>query len=86
MAIVSLITDFATGDFEIGSMYGVILNIAPETKIVDLTHSIPPQDVVDAAVILSRHFYYFPSGTIHVVVVDPRVGTNRCPMAAKIGY
>lgn len=84
MKIISLMTDFGTGDFEIGSMRGVILKLAPATKIVDLTHDIPPQDVLDAAVILSRHFYYFPPGTIHVVVVDPGVGTTRRPIAALI--
>ncbi len=84
MKIVSLITDFGTGDFEIGSMCGVVLNIAPETNIVDLTHEIPPQDVMDAAVVLSRHFFYFPAGSIHVVVVDPGVGTSRNPIAAFI--
>ena len=53
-------TDFGTGDFEIGSMIGVILKIDPETKIADLTHDISPQDVLEAAVILSRHFSIFP--------------------------
>lgn len=77
-------TDFGTGDFEIGSMSGVILSLAPETKLVDLTHDIPPQDVLDAAVILSRHFFYFPPGSIHVVVVDPGIGTSRRPIAAFI--
>jgi len=84
MRIVSLTTDFGIGDFEIGSMCGVILNLAPDTKIADLTHAIPPQNVLDAAVILSRHFYYFPPDSIHVVVVDPGVGTDRRPLAALI--
>lgn len=84
MKTVSLTTDFGTGDFEIGSMCGVILNIAPETNIVDLTHEIPPQDVIDAAVVLSRHFFYFSPGSIHIVVVDPGVGTSRNPIAALI--
>ena len=84
MKIVSLMTDFGSGDFEIGSMCGVILSIAPETNIVDLTHEIPPQDIMDAAVVLSRHFFYFPAGSIHVVVIDPGVGTSRNPIAALI--
>ncbi len=84
MKIVSLMTDFGTGDFEIGAMCGVILSIAPETNFADLTHDIPPQDVLDAAILLSRHFFYFPPESIHVVVVDPGVGTARRPIAAMI--
>ena len=84
MRIVSLMTDFGTGDFKIGSMSGVILSLAPETKLVDLTHDIPPHDVLDAAVILSRYFYYFPPYSIHVVVVDPGVEISPRAIAASI--
>ncbi len=85
MKIVSLMNDFGTGDFEIGSMSGVILNLAPETKLDDLTRVSPPQDVLDASVILSRHFYYFLPGSIHVVVVDSEVEADTCPLAARRG-
>jgi S-adenosylmethionine hydrolase len=66
-------------------MKGVILNIAPQTQIVDLSHLISPQNVREAALILARSVPYFPAGAIHVVVVDPGVGTNRRPIAAQIG-
>ena len=58
-------------------MSGVILSSAPETKLDDLTHDLPSQGVFGATVMLSRYFYSFPPGSIHVFVVDPGVGTNR---------
>jgi S-adenosylmethionine hydrolase len=85
MKHLSLTTDFGTGDFEIGTLSGVIYSIAPDTLIADLTHDIPPQNILDAAVVLSRHTPYFPEGSIHVVVVDPGVGTTRRPIAARLG-
>lgn len=85
MAVVSLTTDFGSSDFEIGSVSAVVLSRAPEAKIADLTHDVPPQNVLDAAVILSRHVFYFPPNSVHVVVVDPGVGTIRRPIAAQLG-
>ena len=66
-------------------MKGVINGIAPQTKIIDISHDISPQNIREAALILSRSAPYFPDGTIHVVVVDPGVGTDRWPIAAQLG-
>jgi S-adenosylmethionine hydrolase len=66
-------------------MKGVIWRIAPRVQIADLSHTIRPQDVRQAALILARQVYYFPENTIHVAVVDPGVGTARRPIAAQIG-
>ena len=66
-------------------MKGVIWRIAPSVQIADLSHTIRPQDVRQAALILARQVYYFPENTIHVAVVDPGVGTARRPIAAQIG-
>lgn len=66
-----------------GAMKGVILGINPDVRLVDITHSIAPQDVMEAAYVLRDAAYYFPPGTIHLVVVDPGVGTARRPIAAR---
>ena len=85
MSIVTLTTDFGLKDGNVGVMKGVILGIAPQAQIVDLSHLIQAQDILEAALILRRSVPYFPAGTIHVVVVDPGVGTHRRPLAARIG-
>ena len=66
-------------------MKGVIWGICPEAQISDLSHMISPQNILEAALILARSATYFPKDSIHVVVVDPGVGTARHPMAARIG-
>ena len=81
--IITLTTDFGTADTFVGVMKGVILHIAPGAQIVDLTHDIPPQSVHAGAYALASAHRYFPSGTIHVVVVDPGVGTRRHPIAVR---
>ncbi len=85
MTVITLTTDFGTGDYGAGLLHGVIRRIAPEAKIVDLTHEIPPQDILLAQIILENAVPYFPQGSIHVVVVDPGVGTERRPIAASVG-
>ncbi len=85
MSIMTLLTDFGLKDGNVGVMKGVIWKIAPEVQIADLSHLIPPQDVQEGALILSRSAPYFPPGTIHVAVVDPGVGTIRRPIAARLG-
>ena len=75
--IITLMTDFGTSDHYVGVMKGVALNINPQVQIVDITHSIPPQDVRGAAFLIDSAYRYFPTGTIHVVVVDPEVGSGR---------
>jgi len=83
--IITLLTDFGLEDGTVGVMKGVILGIAPQARLVDLSHGIGPQDVRAAAFVLGRIAPYFPDGTIHLVVVDPGVGTQRRSMAARLG-
>jgi S-adenosylmethionine hydrolase len=78
--LITLTTDFGYDDPFVGVMKGVILKINPETRIVDITHGIRPQDVQEAAFIIGMNYRYFPSDTIHVVVVDPGVGSARRPL------
>jgi S-adenosylmethionine hydrolase len=85
MSVVTLTTDFGSGDYAIGQMKGVILGLAPEAKIVDLTHEIPRHNILAAQFELENAVPYFPAGTIHVVVVDPGVGTHRRAIAARLG-
>ena len=77
MPIITLLTDFGTEDEYVGVMKGTILSIHPQAVIVDLTHHVSPQQVLQAAHILEASYRYFPEGTIHVIVVDPGVGTDR---------
>jgi S-adenosylmethionine hydrolase len=83
--MITLTTDFGLKDGNVGVMKGVIWKIAPGTPVADLSHLIEPQNIREAALILYRSAPYFPDGCIHVVVVDPGVGTARRPMAAQIG-
>jgi len=82
---ISILTVFGTKDGNVGVMKGVILNIAPRTRIVDLSHTIGAQNVPEAGLVLLRSAPYFPDGSIHLVVVDPGVGTDRRPIAAQLG-
>lgn len=75
--IVTLTTDFGSSDPFVAIMKGVMLSIGPELNIIDVTHSITPYDTVQAALCVSRFRNYFPKGTVHVVVVDPGVGSKR---------
>jgi len=83
MRIITLTTDFGLTDPFVGVMKGVILSISPESTLVDLTHAIPPQDIVSGALALESAVDYFPSGTIHVAVVDPGVGSERRDIAVE---
>jgi S-adenosylmethionine hydrolase len=85
MTIVTLLTDFGLNDEYAGMLKGILWSIAPTCQIVDLTHQIPPQDVLQAALMLGRTTSYFPAGSIHLAVVDPGVGTSRRPIAAQLG-
>ncbi len=85
MSLITLMTDFGLKDGNVGVMKGVILGIAPRAQLVDLTHLIQPQNIPEAALILRRSAPYFPPDTIHLVVVDPGVGTARRPIVAQIG-
>jgi len=79
--IITLTTDFGLADSYVGTMKGVILNIAPTTRIVDITHDVSPQNIHQAAYIVQTFYRYFPSGTIHLVIVDPGVGSARGAVA-----
>lgn len=79
--IITLITDFGTADGYVGEMKGVLLSRAPDAQIVDVTHDIPPQDVERARLTLARVWRRFPAGTVHLVVVDPGVGSSRAALA-----
>jgi S-adenosylmethionine hydrolase len=85
MTVITLMTDFGIKDGNVGVMKGVIWEICPTVQISDLSHMIQAQNIREAAYILVRSVPYFPKGSIHVVVVDPGVGTKRRPMAAHIG-
>jgi hypothetical protein len=74
---ITLTTDFGTSDHFVGTMKGVILAIAPRVQIVDVTHEIPPFSVQEGAFAIAQAWRYFPRGSIHVVVVDPGVGSAR---------
>lgn len=85
MSTITLMTDFGLKDGNVGVMKGVINSLSPSTQIIDISHLISPQNIAEAALILTRSAPYFACGTIHVVVIDPGVGTKRRPMAARIG-
>ncbi len=78
--IITLTTDFGLNDHFVGTIKGVILNISPEIEIVDISHSVQAFDVLDGALTIAQSYSYFPSGTVHLVVVDPGVGTARRPI------
>lgn len=84
-SIITLTTDFGTDSPYVAQMKGTILGRNPQAAIVDVTHAIPPQDVYAGALVLEQVEAYFPTGTIHVVVVDPGVGTERALICAIIG-
>jgi S-adenosyl-L-methionine hydrolase (adenosine-forming) len=83
--IISLMTDFGIKDGNVGVMKGVIWGICPGAQISDLSNMIQAQNIREAAYIFARSVPYFPKGSIHIVIVDPGVGTERRPMAAQIG-
>ncbi len=81
--IITLITDFDTTDHFVGTMKGVIYGINPDVEIVDICHKVASYDIFDAAFTLSQSYRFFPSDTIHMVVVDPGVGTSRRPLLVR---
>ncbi|HEY7019679.1 MAG TPA: SAM-dependent chlorinase/fluorinase [Ktedonobacterales bacterium] len=80
-SLVTLLTDFGQQDSYVGVIKGVILSLAPQTMLVDLTHAVPPQDVLTGAWMLHISWRYFPEGTIILAVVDPGVGSARRAVA-----
>lgn len=81
--IITLLTDFGTADGYVAELKGVLLSAAPDVTIVDLSHEIPRQDVESARLAVARYWRRFPSGTVHVVVVDPGVGSDRTALAVS---
>jgi len=83
--VIAMLTDFGTRDHYTGAMKGVALGICPDVTIVDITHELPPHDVLTGALELSACYRYFPSATIFLVVVDPGVGSSRRGLAVEAG-
>lgn len=80
--IVTLTTDFGLNDHFVGALKGVILNIVPDANIVDICHTVQAFDILDGALALAQSYAYFPARTVHLVVVDPGVGSSRRPIIA----
>lgn len=83
--LLTLTTDFGSRDAYVAAMKGVILSIHPAARLIDITHEVTPQDVMEAAFVLRQAVPFFPAGTVHLVVVDPGVGTRRRPLALRHG-
>lgn len=81
--LITLLTDFGTQDSYVGIMKGVIAGLCPQAQVIDLTHDIPPQDIAAARFNVVNAYLYFPAATIHVVVVDPGVGSARRAIAVQ---
>jgi S-adenosylmethionine hydrolase len=84
-SLVTLLTDFGLRDPYPAAMKGVILRTCPAARIVDISHGVPAHDVLAGALVLAQAAPYFPPGTVHVVVVDPGVGTDRSVLVARFG-
>ena len=83
--IITLTTDFGLSDHYVGVMKGVLLGIAPDAALVDITHAVTPYEIPQAAFLLAQAWPHFPPGTVHLVVVDPGVGTARRPILVQAG-
>lgn len=84
MSLITLLTDFGTEDEYVGLMKGVILSINPRVVIVDISHQIGSQNVAQAAFTIHASYRYFPPGSVHLIVVDPGVGTKRDLLALEM--
>lgn len=83
--IVTLLTDYGLNDHFVGVMKGVIAEIAPQARVIDINHQVQSQDVPEAAHMMAQSAPHFPAGTVHVAGIDPGVGTQRRSLAAQIG-
>ncbi|HET7583632.1 MAG TPA: SAM-dependent chlorinase/fluorinase [Gemmatimonadaceae bacterium] len=81
MSIITLLTDFGTADGYVGEVQGVLLSLVPAVTLVAIAHDVPAHDVEHARLALARYWRRFPEGTVHLVVVDPGVGTDRAAIA-----
>ncbi|MFO7560532.1 MAG: SAM-dependent chlorinase/fluorinase [Desulfobacterales bacterium] len=84
-SVITLTTDFGISDPYVGMMKGIILTVNPAARVIDLSHSIEPQNLVQAGWVIKTAFTAFPAGTVHVIVVDPGVGTDRRIIAVEAG-
>lgn len=82
--IITLTTDFGLKDFYVGAMKAAILEIAPNANLIDISHAIPPQNIMTGAWVVRNAAFLYPKNTVHLVVIDPTVGSNRKPIIAKI--
>jgi S-adenosyl-L-methionine hydrolase (adenosine-forming) len=83
LSLITLLTDFGTADGYVGEVKGVIATLAPGVPILDVSHQLAAQDVEAARLALARYWRRFPRGTVHMVVVDPGVGTSRAALAVQ---
>src|SRR6516165_1929781 len=81
--IVTFTTDFGLNDAFVGIMHGVVLNIHAEAKLVDICHAVASYDIFDGAWTIAQSYRFFPPRTVHVIVVDPGVGSERRPIVAE---
>jgi S-adenosyl-L-methionine hydrolase (adenosine-forming) len=81
--IITFTTDFGLTDHYVGTMKGVILNINPSAHVVDISNAVQSYDVLDGALAIAQAYRYFPANTIHLVIVDPGVGTSRRPLLVR---
>jgi S-adenosylmethionine hydrolase len=81
--VITLTTDFGLNDHFVGTVKGVILNIVPDVEIVDISHAVQSFDIFDGALTIAQAYSYFPADTVHLVVVDPGVGTTRRALVVK---
>lgn len=82
--IITLTTDFGSQDYYVSAMKAVILGISPEVRFVDISHDLPPQDIMAGAWVLKNTAFLYPPGTIHLAVIDPGVGTTRHPVLVRV--
>ncbi|NLX07443.1 MAG: SAM-dependent chlorinase/fluorinase [Phycisphaerae bacterium] len=85
MATITLTSDFGLADYHVGAIKGIILQIVPDVRLVDITHEIAPHDVLGGALVLREAWRAFAPGTIHVAIVDPGVGSQRKIILAQYG-
>ena len=85
LPIITLLSDFGTADHYVSAMKGVILSIAPQARLVDVSHEVESQNVLSVAYLLANSLPWYPAGTIHLAVVDPGVGSDRRIIAGRWG-
>jgi S-adenosylmethionine hydrolase len=83
--LITLTTDFGASDHFVAAMKGMIATIAPRARVIDVTHEITPYEIMEGAFVIAETWRNFPQGTVHVIVVDPGVGSARRPILAEAG-